>query len=116
MDCGGGPSVSGPEGRRSSTTLLRALLVVSAALFGLWALLWVLLFPWIVVGDADNGRLSHDFWVVWIPEVGLALVGSVICLMMLAISGRRSRGWRLLAPPTAVLLALGLVTALAGTR
>ena len=94
------------------STFLRVLLAACAAFFGLWALLWVLVFPWMLLGDADNGRFSHDLCFVWIPEVGLAAGGGLISLATLGAARRRTRSWALLAAPAAMLLAIAVLTGL----
>ena len=79
-------------------------------------MVWALLLPAMIVSDADNGRLGRDFALLWIPEVVLATSGALTSLILVGAVRRRSRHWTILLTPTALFLAVVIVTLSASAR
>lgn len=91
---------------------------VLLVLFAGWALIWILLFPALMLNDADNGKFGHDVTTLWLPQVGLGVLGIGACVSTLVIEGRqRWPIWQVLLPPgLAVVGAAGISTALIRSR
>lgn len=80
---------------------------------GLWCLVWLAIFPLLVVSDADNGRLGHDLAAVWLPEFSLGLLGAVVCLVFAFNQRAQARlGNRVLLAPAMAAAALVVATLL----
>ena len=107
-------TTQGPSGR----LLVRATLLVTSALLWVWAGIWIIIFPAMLLSDADNGRFSHDLYVMWLPEFGLSIVSAVACLLTLKCESNRPRMWKVLAVPAASIVAVAtlsfLVLSMAG--
>lgn len=89
---------------RGRSVLGGGFLVTAAVLFS-WAGLWVVMLPLLVVNDADNGRLGHDFRTLWVPEFIPAVITAVVCLIMVQAERRHPFGMKLLAVPCLLLVA-----------
>lgn len=96
-----------------STTARGVVLIVSAVVFALWCVVWLAIFPLLLVNDADNGRLGHDLAVVWLPEFAVGLAGMVVCFVFAFDTKVHARlGNKVLLAPPATVLALVLTSAL----
>jgi len=85
----------------------------SAVVLGLWCVVWLTIFPLLVVSDADNGRLGHDLAVVWLPEFAVGAAGTVGCLVFAFNASIQSRlGNRVLLAPALSVAALVFTSAM----
>jgi len=76
---------------------VRIALIVASVVSGVYLVLWLFLFPLLVLNDADNGCLGHDITHIWLPIVATFSAATVSCVTMAAIGlERRSRWWILL--------------------
>lgn len=89
---------------------MRGVLIVAAVLLWVWAGIWVVLFPALLINDADNGRFAHDFETVCVPEFGLAFVGAVLCTALVWSVHRGPLPWRALGVPVIVIIAVVLIS------
>ncbi|MHB8219676.1 MAG: hypothetical protein ACYDHU_05055 [Acidimicrobiales bacterium] len=75
----------------------RIAFIVASVGSGVYLVLWLFLFPLLVLNDADNGCLGHDITHIWLPLVATFTVATASCVTMAAIGlERRSRWWILL--------------------
>ena len=66
--------------------------------------------PFLGLGDADNGKLGHDFAVRWLPNFALAIVGAGVSVAMLMLEKRRPElGNRVLLPPAVIAAAAAVI-------
>ncbi|MGC8462655.1 MAG: DUF2510 domain-containing protein [Acidimicrobiales bacterium] len=91
--------------------VVRVAFVVASVGSGLYLALWVVLFPLVVVNDADNGCLGHDVTHVWLPLVATSLVATVSCVTMAVVGIERRSRWWVLLPASCVVLALAVLYA-----
>lgn len=98
-----------PRAPSKITTVRGVVLVVSAVVFALWCVVWLAIFPLLVVSDADNGRLGHDLAVVWLPEFSLGAAGMSVCFVLAFNAKVHARlGNKVLFAPAATVVALVL--------
>jgi len=85
----------------------------SAVVLGLWCVVWLAIFPLLVVSDADNGRLGHDLAAVWLPEFAVGAAGTVGCLVFAFNARIQARlANRVLLAPVVALVALVFTSAM----
>ena len=89
---------------------MRAVLIVTSTLLWAWGGIWILLFPALLLSDADNGRFAHDLRLVWLPEVALAVTGAVACLVFIRYESNQPPLWRVLAVPVAAVTAIAALS------
>lgn len=109
----GSPAAATSPATTRGATARGIVLVVSAVVFTLWCVVWLAIFPLLVVNDADNGRLGHDLGVVWLPEFAVGLAGTVLCFVFAFDTKVQARlGNKVLLAPPATVLALVLTSVL----
>lgn len=84
----------------------RVAFIVASVASGLYLALWVVLFPLVVVNDADNGCLGHDLAHTWLPLFATSFVATVSCVAAAAAGIERRSRWWVLLPASCVVLAL----------
>ncbi len=87
------------------------MLIVTSTLLWVWAGIWMVLFPALLISDADNGQFNHDLSVEWLPEVGLSIVGAMACLLTLRREAKRPQPWRVLVVPVTAVVAIATLSA-----
>jgi hypothetical protein len=98
-----------PAAQTRAQDARHTLLTLLVGLFSAWTAIWVLAFPLMGLGDADNGRFDHDFRSIWLPNFVLAVIGVGVSVAMMRIEKRRpAMGNRALIPPALVMAVIAL--------